>query len=131
MGRECTQRVLLIVSALILLLPGLLLSQEGQPKPKEKKQTTRLTVEVAAVVEEVARPLKGAEVYVESETEGADFEPQTKKTDRNGVVSFSGVPRGKVKIQATAMGWSNFGDRFELSEERQTIRVQLKKEPEF
>jgi len=128
MSNEFAKRILLILSAFMLLFPYALLSQEAQKNAKEDKKTTNLRIEVTGADDNSARPVERAEVYVESKVEGVDFEPQTKKTDRNGVVRFSGVPRGKVLIQVIAEGWHNFGDTFELNQENQTVKLRLKKQ---
>jgi len=120
MPRQLAKTIALFSAAGMLLLPLALFPQEPEKKAKEKKETTNLRIQVTGG--EHDKPVAGADVYVESETEEESFNATTNDA---GVARVSKVPRGKVLIQVTADGWKTFGKKYELNREEQTIKIVL------
>lgn len=116
-----TKKLVLISASLILLQPSSGLAQQ----PEQKR--TRLEIVVTAA--ESSEAVAGAEVFVKSEAEDSEsgmFE-ETVTTNRRGLARLSSVPRGTVLIQVTARGCKNFGKRYDLNQESQTIEIKLEK----
>lgn len=89
----------------------------------KKKETTNLRIEVSSG----EKPVRGVAVFVMMEDEGWSEEDTT---NSKGVVSFTGVPRGKVLIQINERDWKNFGRYYSLSRADETVRVTLEKKEE-
>src|SRR5712692_6901257 len=53
------------------------------------------------------------------------------KTNREGLVKVTNVPRGKALIQVIASGWKTFGRWFDLSKDEETIKIKLEKPPRW
>ena len=119
MPRQLARKSVLFLAA-ILLLPLASLPREPDKKSKEKNETTNLRIQVTGG--EPEKPVGGANVHVESETEDQTFDVRTNDA---GVAKVSKVPRGRVLIQVTADGWKTFGQRYELNKEEQTIKITL------
>lgn len=49
------------------------------------------------------------------------------KTNSKGVCEFPGMPPGNIRVQVIAPGFQTFGDEFEISGDRQTLTVKLKR----
>lgn len=121
MERQKVESLFLLAGLLVLLVTLATRAQEPELK------RTRLQIEVTAG--DPLEPVKNAEVFVTSESDNFTFE-ETVTTNRQGVARLSGVPRGRVLIQVTAKGCKNFGNRYDLDQESQTIQIKLEKLPD-
>jgi hypothetical protein len=112
-------------------------AKESKEKEKEKDKVkdlfTNLRVELTGGEKSVA--VDSASVYVKYPEErrlGKDrMVEMNLKTNRDGVASVAAVPRGKVLIQVIAPGWKTFGQWFDLTQEDQTIKINLQKPPRW
>jgi hypothetical protein len=94
------------------------------PAAREAKKTFTLQIEVSAG--DSAEKIDGAAVHLESKEEGGRFAREM-RTSRQGVVTFSHVPQGRLLVQVVARQYDTFGDDFVLTNDNQTVRVTLKK----
>src|SRR5262245_27770431 len=125
MTNQITRYALSIAAVMLLLFPSLSFAQSvTSPAPKVRR-VTHLRVKVTTGDE--AEAVKGADVFITTEDEDSAFD-RTLKTDKNGVVSFTKVPRVRVLIQVTAAGWKTFGKKYVLEDENQTIAIRLEKD---
>ena len=107
--------------------------EKEKEKSKEKESVTTLRIEVTGG--EAAKPVDSASVYVKFQQERLLRKDKAVemnvKTNREGVVKLPGVPRGKVLIQVVAPGWKTFGQWYELTQDEQTIKINLQKPPRW
>jgi len=131
--RRPTASVLLLALS-VILLPSILRAQSGDKPAKEKQEgTTKLRIEVTAGDE--GKPVESASVYVRY-TQGRKLGKDKKieqnwKTNKDGVVKVSEVPRGSVMIQVIAAGWKTFGKWYEMDQDEQTVKIRLQKPPRW
>ncbi len=108
-------------------------SKEKEKKDKGKDLFTNLRVELTGGEKSVA--VDQASVYVKYPEErrlGKDrMVEMNLKTNQDGIASVPAVPRGKVLIQVIAPGWKTFGQWFDLTQEEQTIKINLQKPPRW
>jgi hypothetical protein len=128
MPNQLAKNAFLLDAAVVLLLPLVSFSQEDtrerQPA-RERRGTVSLRVEVTGG--EPAEPVASAAVYVKSE-EDAHRDPPTYHTNRQGLAQVPNVPRGKVLIQVTKIGWRNFGQHYDLDQEGPVIKIRMERE---
>jgi hypothetical protein len=117
---DATRSPLWFALIAVFLFAGIGWTAEGGGK---KRETTNLRIEVSGG----ERPVRGVGVFVMMEDDGWSEEDTT---NSKGVVSFSGVPRGKVLIQINERDWKNFGRYYSLSKPEETVRVTLEKKEE-
>jgi hypothetical protein len=127
-----------IVGCLLLLLaanpPAYVQMQEPQPKenkenekekhPEARRTSATLTVEVKA--SETYEIVPGAAVAVKSIETGIKYD-RTLNTNQQGIIRFSEVPQGKIRIQVVARGYETFGSDYTLDANLKTIPIQLTK----
>ena len=118
---------LLVVVAVFLTSPVSFCQEETRERPPARERRTTVSLRVEVKGGEPAEPVGSAKVYVKSE-ESSNFDPATYHTNRAGLAQVPGVPRGKVLIQVTKTGWSNFGQHYDLDQEGPTIKITLQKE---
>lgn len=94
------------------------------PPPREARRTFTLQIEVSA--NDSADKINGAAVHLESREEGGRFAKEL-RTSRQGVVTFSHVPQGRLLIQVVARQYDTFGGDYVLTQDNQTFRVTLRK----
>lgn len=109
---------------------------DGKEKEKGAPQDgeiTRLRIEVTAG--EKSEPVDSASVYIKFQKERLLAKDKmiemNMKTNREGVAKIPSVPRGKVLVQVIAPGWKTYGKWYDLTEEDQTIKVNLQKPPRW
>ena len=98
---------------------------EGTPVPRQSptpRKTFRMQVEVSAGSEKI----ENAKVMIDSEEEGVKFS-KDKRTNKQGMVSVTAVPEGRIKVVVVAKDCATFGEVFNLSQDNQTFRVTLTK----
>jgi hypothetical protein len=104
----------------------------GQGK-SDTSDTVRLHLEVTGG--DPAAPVDSASVYVRYLVKHRMAKDQTVemnlKTNREGTVVVPGVPRGEITIQVVAEHWKPFGQKFQATEDEQTIKVHLDKPPRW
>jgi len=65
-------------------------------------------------------------VQIESEDDGAGYMKDA-KTNREGIVSFDHAPQGRVRIQVVAKDHETFGDKYALTRDNETIKINLRR----
>lgn len=114
-----------LVAALLLAAS----SQSQEPKDCQslppgkaegvRKSATSLRVEVSAA----GRPVQGADVYVKDRSGNQ----HDQVTNPQGNALIQGLPRGSAALQVTAPGWTTYANKLELSQDCQTLKVELSK----
>ncbi|MGI8734603.1 MAG: hypothetical protein ACR2LM_15025 [Pyrinomonadaceae bacterium] len=122
-----SRKLILMVVAFLVCSATQVFSQDpvggGQPRPSPAaKKTSRVQLEVTAGADKV----EGARVILESQEEGVRFSKEV-RTNKQGAVTASGVPQGRLKIQVIAKECETFGEVVNLAEDNQTIRIALTK----
>jgi hypothetical protein len=121
----------------LILLPSTLGAQSGEKHSKALKATdsgvTKLRIEVTAGKD--ADPVDSASVYIKwSEDRKLRKDKKVEqnwKTNKDGFLKVSDLPRGKILIQVIAPGWKTFGQWYDLDQEEQTIKIRLQKPPQW
>jgi hypothetical protein len=119
-------RSALTIVALLICLTYVAFSQTPSPTPTPKS-TPRKTFGIQIeVISDSAAKVEGAKVILASEEEGVKFNKE-RRTTKEGVVNFSQVPQGRLKVQVVAKEFDTFGEIFNLTQDNQTIRITVKK----
>jgi hypothetical protein len=104
----------------------------GQAK-SGASDTIRIHLEVTGG--DPAAPVDSASVYVRYLVKHRMAKDETVemnlKTNHEGTVIVPGVPRGEITIQVVADHWKPFGQKFQATEDEQTIKVHLDKPPRW
>ena len=128
MAQKNTRKLTLIVIALSLCTTLKAFSQstdkQATPTPKDTKKTCRLQIEVTTG--NPRKKVEGAVVQIESEDDGASYVKDA-KTNREGIVCLDHVPQGRVRIQVVAKDHETFGDEYTLTEDNETIKINLRR----
>ena len=142
MGRKCW---LLSASVVLLLLaaPGLIFGQEAQQQTQEQTPSTkkkeeapspanRLTIEVTGG--EANKPIENASVYLKTVEQhllkDKKFEVNV-KTNQHGVAHVPDAPLGRVLIQIVADGWKTYGRWYDITDQKQVIKIHLDPPPRW
>lgn len=133
-SRAMRPAILLFLCALLMALPSA--AQSGSKKnkskdPKSNDKTTFLLIHVVGGKKDTA--VAEASVYLHFQEKSALLFLLHRnkkveldlKTDNNGYASFPILPHGKVLVQVVAPGWQTFGEYYQLSQPRQTIRIKI------
>lgn len=108
-------------------------SPQPKPKPSKAEQLARVTIEVSGG--ENATPVENASVYlkyVEEHKIRKDKKMELNvKTNREGVAHIPDAPMGRVLIQIVAEGWRSYGRWYDITEPKQTIKINLEKPPRW
>jgi hypothetical protein len=117
------------VSALAAMFFTTSLLARDTGSPQDATSGTRLRLEVTAG--DPAGPVEGASVYVRylvkhrmAKDENVEM---NLKTGHDGTVMVPFVPRGEVTVQIVAEHWKPYGQKYQLAEEEQTIKIRLEK----
>jgi hypothetical protein len=116
----------MFVIALFFWLAPVAFSQSPTPTPAPKDSRKTFTLQVEVTSGNPPEKIDRAAVRVMSEKDGAKFTKEI-KTNKQGIVSVSQVPEGKLVIQVVAKRYDTFGNEYTLTEDNQTIKITLKK----
>lgn len=125
MSKHHSAKLGLLILLLSLSQVPLVLAQDiagGVPARPTPRKTFKVLLEVTANSEKV----EGARVLLESGEQGVNFSRET-RTNRQGVASASSVPSGKLRVQVIAKDCDTFGNIVTISQDNQSIRVELTK----
>jgi hypothetical protein len=109
---------------------------QQQQAPAQKDQGplpgNRITIEVTGG--ETNKPVENASVYVKTIEQhlikDKKFEVNV-KTNPQGVAHVPDGPMGKVLIQVVADGWKSYGHWFEITDQKQVIKIHLERPPKW
>jgi hypothetical protein len=111
---------------------------QGDP-PKEKQQAEsassqpRMTIEVTGG--DTNKPIEDASVYVKTVEEHSIMKDKTVelnvKTNQKGVAHIPDAPTGRVLIQVVAEGWKSYGHWYDITDQRQVIKIHLDRPPKW
>jgi hypothetical protein len=94
---------------------------------------TRLHLEITGG--DPATPVEGASVYlrylVKHHMAKDENVEMNLKTSHDGTVVVPFVPRGDVTIQIVAERWKPYGQKYQMTEDEQTIKIHLDKPPKW
>lgn len=124
-----------VFAALMVLVPNGWAQSDSKEKDKGKTDSEFVKLRIEVTATEKNTPVDSASVYVKFQKERMLAKDKTIemniKTNRDGVAKLPLVPRGKVLIQVIAPGWKTFGQWYDLSEDEQTIKINLQKPPRW
>lgn len=144
-------RIALPLAALVLVFafPGWAQKQDTQSKAKTDAAKSDAAAKEMGSADKASKPggvsILHIEVTAGEKDQGVDNAsvyvrfPEAKsfgreklvemnvKTNREGIVKVTNVPRGKALIQVIATGWRTFGKWFDLDKDEQTIKIKLEK----
>lgn len=129
---------LLCIAALatIVTTSTLLAGSNSSATAQAKSDTnvgTRLHLEITGG--DPATPVEGASVYLRYLVKHHMAKDETVemnlKTSRDGTVVVPFVPRGDVTIQIVAERWKPYGQKFQMTDEEQTVKIHLDKPPKW
>jgi len=124
---------ILFVAALATVCAVTFLPAQGKDNGGQARSdgdaSTRLRVEVTAG--DSSSPVEAASVYVRYVIKhklGKDEKIEMNlKTNQQGTVLVPAVPRGEITIQVVAEHWKAFGQKYQATEDEQTIKIHLEK----
>jgi hypothetical protein len=129
-GVLCIAALAALVTASTLLARGN--GAAGQAKP-DTNNGTRLHLEITGG--DPATPVEGASVYlrylVKHHMAKDENVEMNLKTSHDGTVVVPFVPRGDVTIQIVAERWKPYGQKYQMTEDEQTIKIHLDKPPKW
>jgi hypothetical protein len=126
----CVAALAMVVAASTLLAHANSAAAQGKP---DTTIGTRLHLEITGG--DPAAPVEGASVYLRylvKHRMGKDETVEMNlKTSRDGTVVVPFVPRGDVTIQIVAERWKPYGQKFQMTDEEQTVKIHLDKPPKW
>ena len=108
--------------------------QDNPPRTKDQAPSplNRLRIEVTGG--DGDKPVENASVYVKTIQEHTikdrKFEVNV-KTNQSGVAHVPDAPTGRVLIQIVADGWKTYGHWYDITEQKQTIKIHLERPPKW
>lgn len=125
---------MIAVAATAFLFSSISLAQNKDEKAQDSdSKTSRLRVEVTGGEKSV--PVDMASIYVkfvEKRVLAKDQQMEMDvKTNREGVAIVPVVPRGKIILQVVAKGWKPFGEKYELVQEQEVVKIHLDRPPKW
>lgn len=123
--------------AVAILMSGSALLARGKGSAGQGKSDpsggARLHLEVMGG--DPAAPVDSASVYVRylvkhrmAKDENVEM---NLKTSHDGTVLVPFVPRGEITIQVVAEHWKPFGQKYQITEDEQTLKIHLEKPPKW
>lgn len=108
-------------------------SDKGEKTKIRAEAAGRITIEVKGGANEV--PVDNASVYVkyvEERTLRKDKKLELNvKTSRDGVAHVPNAPMGRALVQVIAEGWKTYGRWYDITEEKQIIKIHLERPPKW
>jgi len=108
-------------------------SDKGEKTKIRPEAASRITIEVKGGTNEV--PVENASVYVkyvEERTLRKDKKLELNvKTSRDGVAHVPNAPMGRALVQVIAEGWKTYGRWYDITEEKQIIKIRLERPPKW
>lgn len=105
----------------------------GNGGAQDTNSGTRLHLEVTGG--DPAGPIEGASVYVRYLVKHRMAKDETVemnlKTSHDGTVAVPFVPHGEVTVQIVAEHWKPYGQKYQMTEGEQTIKIHLEKPPKW
>jgi hypothetical protein len=105
----------------------------GNSGAQDTNYGTRLHLEVTAG--DPPGPVEGASVYVRylvkhhmAKDENVEM---NLKTSKDGTVAVPFVPHGEVTVQIVAEHWKPYGQKYQMTDSEQTIKIHLEKPPKW
>jgi hypothetical protein len=138
-SRRSPKRIagILCIAALVTLAAASTLLAHANGAAAQAKSDpaigTRLHLEITGG--DPATPVEGASVYLRYLVKhhmGKDENVEMNlKTSHDGTVVVPFVPRGDVTIQIVAERWKPYGQKFQMTDDEQTIKIHLDKPPKW
>jgi hypothetical protein len=109
--------------------------KDQAPLPKKDQAPSpanRITIEVTGG--DANKPIENASVYVKTVEEhlikDKKFEVNV-KTNPEGMAHVPDAPLGRVLVQVVADGWKPYGHWFDVTQQKQLIKVHLERPPKW
>jgi len=133
---ERFQSVLCLL-ALATLVSGSTLMAWGRGSAEQGKSdaTTRARVRLEVTGGDPVAPVEGASVYVRYLVKHRMAKDETVemnlKTGRDGTALVPFVPHGEITVQIVAEHWKPYGQKYQITEDDQTLKIHLEKPPKW
>jgi hypothetical protein len=105
-------------------------SQARQPKPEA---ANRITISVSGGEKDV--PVENASIYLKYVEEHKIKKDKTielnVKTNREGTAHVPDAPLGRALIQVIAQGWKTYGQWYDITDTKQSIKIHLERPPKW
>ena len=125
----CRHVPALVALCICALTPRPVTAQSPQPEAKPSNSTTTaLRIELTGG--EAKKPVVDASVYLKFTEVKALRDKKIElnlKTNQSGVARSPEIPKGRVLIQIVAPGWKTFGQYYDISQDEQTIQINLER----
>jgi hypothetical protein len=133
-SRDWSKKLCFLALAAIAFASSSLARGNGSAQAKSDSTVgTRLHLEITGG--DPAGPVEGASVYVRylvkhrmAKDENVEM---NLKTSHEGTVMVPFVPRGEVTVQIVAEHWKPYGQKYQMTEDEQTIKIHLEKPPKW
>lgn len=123
----------LTLAAIAFTSASLVRAHSGAQAKSDSTAGTRLHLEITGG--DPAGPVEGASVYVRylvkhrmAKDENVEM---NLKTSHDGTVVVPFVPRGEVTVQIVAEHWKPYGQKYQMTEDEQTLKIHLEKPPKW
>ena len=125
----CTRRLLILLALPLVVLP-VLLAQSAKDEPKASNPSGTAILRIELTGGDTKKPIVDASVYLKF-TEEKLLRDKTieynLKTNQNGVARSPEIPKGRVLIQIVSPGWKTFGQYYDVTQDQQTIQINLER----
>ena len=112
-----------LMAASLVLFSVALQAQSGKENPKAAaKPAGTATVRIELTGGDTKKPIEDASVYVKFNKIEFNL-----KTNQNGIARSPQVPKGRILIQIVAPGWKTFGQYYDITEDEQTIQINIER----
>jgi hypothetical protein len=118
-----------IATLLCTAAPHLLLAQSSGSQP-ESKPTGNTILRIELTGGEAKKPIIDASVYLKFTEAKALRDKKIEynlKTNQSGVARSPEIPKGRLLIQIVAPGWKTFGEYYDITQDEQTIQINLER----
>lgn len=110
-------------------------SPDAKPPNKTQKPDaqSRITIEVSGGTDNA--PVENASVYLKYVEEHVITKNKTLelnvKTNRDGVAHVPDAPLGRALVQIIAEGWKPYGRWYDITDQKQVIKIHLERPPKW
>lgn len=137
LGRSARFALFLVAAVFFLrACQFVVLAQNDVPPAKPQSSIAavpRITIEVTGG--DASKPVENASVYlkyVEARFLRKDKKYELNvKTNREGFAHIPDPPLGKVLIQIVAEGWKTYGKWYDITDQKQIIKIHLERPPKW
>jgi hypothetical protein len=106
---------------------------KAQPQQQKSDAPSRITISISGGEKDL--PVENASVYLKYIEERKIKKDKTVelnvKTNRDGTAHVPDAPLGRVLIQVIAEGWKTYGQWYDITDPKQSIKIHLERPPKW